>query len=75
MSEALIENELKFSIMILKIKTKMGRPRAVYPKSTLGLINWDLNDFNVSLIQTIGNIYFRFEFGLELDNTPNSGRC
>ena len=27
-----------------------------------------LFDFNVSLIQTILNIYFRFQFGLELDN-------
>ena len=42
-SGAFIENELKFSITILKIKTKMGRARTVYPKSTLGLINWDLN--------------------------------
>ena len=38
-----IGNELKFSLTILKIKTKMGRARTVYPKSTLGLINWDLN--------------------------------
>ena len=38
-----VENELKFSLTILKNKTKMGRARTVYPKSTLGLINWDLN--------------------------------
>ena len=34
-----------------------------------------LFDFNVSLIQTIMNIYLRFEFGLELDKRLDTVKC
>ena len=37
-------------------------------QKSLWCVGGGLFDFTVSLIQTIMNIYFRFEFGLEIDD-------